>query len=405
MLDWNDRESVREYIKQNNIKDIIQLNSAIKKMMGAMIEEMLEVERDDHLGYPKHERKKDTENLRNGYSPKTVRSSQGDIKLDIPRDRDGYFEPELIKKHQNDISQIEDKIISLYARGMTVRDIQSHLEEIYGASISAQTISNMTDKILPVVEEWRNRALREIYSIVYIDGQRFKVRSDGQVKEKTVYTVLGIDIEGNKEILGLWIAETESAKYWLSVLTDIKNRGVKDILIITSDDLPGIEDAIKAAYPEALYQGCVVHLIRNSLKHVSYKDLKEFSSDMKFIYKAPTEESALKYLDEFEAKWGKEYPLALRVWDRDWGRISTMFRFTDEIRKLIYTTNAIESVHSQFRKVTRSKNQFPDDISVMKMLYLSSLEVSKKWTMRLPNWNRILSELSIHFGERVSKYL
>jgi putative transposase len=405
MLDWNDRESVREYIKQNNIKDIIQLNSAIKKMMGAMIEEMLEVERDDHLGYSKHERKKDTENLRNGYSPKTVRSSQGDIKLDIPRDRDGYFEPELIKKHQNDISQIEDKIISLYARGMTVRDIQSHLEEIYGASISAQTISNMTDKILPVVEEWRNRALRQIYSILYIDGQRFKVRSDGQVKEKTVYTVLGIDIEGNKEILGLWIAETESAKYWLSVLTDIKNRGVKDVLIVTSDDLPGIEDAIKAAYPEALYQGCVVHLIRNSLKHVSYKDLKEFSSDMKFIYKAPTEESALKYLDEFEAKWGKEYPLALRVWARDWDRISTMFRFTDEIRKLIYTTNAVENVHRQFRKVTKSKSQFPDDISVFKMLYLSSVEVSKKWTMRLPNWNRILSELSIHFGERVSKYL
>jgi putative transposase len=405
MLDWNDRESVREYIKQNNIKDIIQLNASIKKMMGVMIEEMLEVERDDHLGYSKHERKKDTDNLRNGYSPKTVRSSQGDIKLDIPRDRDGYFEPELIKKHQNDISQIEDKIISLYARGMTVRDIQSHLEEIYGASISAQTISNMTDKILPVVEEWRNRALREIYSILYIDGQRFKVRSDGQVKEKTVYTVLGIDIEGNKEILGLWIAETESAKYWLSVLTDIKNRGVKDILIITSDDLPGIEDAIKAAYPEALYQGCVVHLIRNSLKHVSYKDLKEFSNDMKFIYKAPTEESALKYLDDLEAKWGKEYPLALRVWDRDWERISTMFRFTEEIRKLIYTTNAIESVHSQFRKVTRSKSQFPDDISVMKMLYLSSIEVSKKWTMRLPNWNRILAQLSIHFGERVSKYL
>jgi putative transposase len=405
MLDWNDRESVREYIKQNNIKDIIQLNASIKKMMGAMIEEMLEVERDDHLGYSKHERKKDTENLRNGYSPKTVRSSQGDIKLDIPRDRDGYFEPELIKKHQNDISQIEDKIISLYARGMTVRDIQSHLEEIYGASISAQTISNMTDKILPVVEEWRNRALRQIYSILYIDGQRFKVRSDGQVKEKTVYTVLGIDIEGNKEILGLWIAETESAKYWLSVLTDIKNRGVKDVLIITSDDLPGIEDAIKAAYPEALYQGCVVHLIRNSLKHVSYKDLKEFSSDMKFIYKAPTEESALKYLDEFEAKWGKEYPLALRVWARDWDRISTMFRFTDEIRKLIYTTNAVENVHRQFRKVTKSKSQFPDDISVFKMLYLSSVEVSKKWTMRLPNWNRILSELSIHFGERVSKYL
>jgi putative transposase len=241
--------------------------------------------------------------------------------------------------------------------------------------------------------------------VLYIDGQRFKVRSDGTVKEKTVYTVLGIEIEGNKDILGLCIAEIETAKYWLSILTEIKNRGVKDILIITSDDLPGIEDAIKGAYPESVYQGCVVHLVRNSLKYVSYKDLKEFSNDMKFIYKAPTEESALKYLDEFEAKWGKESPLAVRVWNRSWDRISSMYRFSDEIRKLIYTTNAIESVHSQFRKVTRGKSQFPDDNSVLKMLYLSSMEVAKKWTMKLPHWNRILAELSIHFGERVSKYL
>ena len=404
MLDWNDRETIREFIKQNDIKDIIQLNNVIKRMMGAMIEEMLEVERDDYLGYQKHQRS-ETTNSRNGYSPKNVRSTQGDIKLDIPRDREGQFKPELIKKHQNDISQIEDKIISMYARGMTVRDIQSHLEEIYGAEISTQTISNMTDKILPKVEEWRNRALREIYSIVYIDGQRFKVRSDGQVKEKTVYTVLGIDVDGYKDILGLWIADTESAKYWLSVLTDIKNRGVKDILIITSDDLSGIEDAIKAVYPESVYQGCIVHLTRNSLKYVSHKDRKEFSGDMKFIYKAPNEESALKCLDELKAKWDKEYPLAVGVWERSWDRISAMYRFTDEIRKLIYTTNAIESVHSQFRKVTRSKSQFPDDTSVLKMLYLSGVEISKKWTMGIPHWNKILAQLSIHFGERVSKYL
>jgi len=212
----------------------------------------------------------------------------------------------------------------------------------------------MTDRILPALDEWRNRALKEIYSIVYIDGQRFKVRSD-TVKDKTVY--LGIDVEGNKDILGLWIAETETAKYWLTVLTEIKNRGVKEILIITSDDLPGIEDAIKGVYPESMYQGCVIHLLRNSLKYVSHKDRKAFSNDMKSIYKAPTEESALKYFDELEAKWGNEYPLAVRVWDRSWGRISNMYRFTDEIRKLIYTTNAIESVHSQFRKVTRGKSQ------------------------------------------------
>ncbi len=404
MLDWNDREAIKEFIKQNNIKDIIQLNNFIKKMMGAMIEEMLEVERDEYLGYQKYQRS-DTTNSRNGYSSKNVRSTQGDIKLDIPRDRDGQFKPKLIEKHQNDISQIEDKIISMYAKGMTVRDIQSHLEDIYGAEISTQTISNMTDRILPKVEEWRNRPLKEIYSILYIDGQRFKVRSDGQVKEKTVYTVLGIDIEGNKDILGLWISETESAKYWLSVLTDIKNRGVKDILIITSDDLSGIQDAIKAVYPESVYQGCVVHLIRNTLRYVSYKDVKAFISDMKFIYKAPTEESALKAFDELKTKWGKEYPLAVGMWDRNWNRISAMYRFTEEIRRLIYTTNAIESIHRQFRKVSSPKSHFPDDISVLKMLYLSSIEITKKWTMRIPNWNKILAQLSIHFGERVSKYL
>jgi len=404
MLDWNDREAIKEFIKQNNIKDIIQLNDFIKKMMGAIIEEMLEVERDEYLGYQKYQRS-ETTNSRNGYSSKNVRSTQGDIKLDIPRDRDGQFKPEFIKKHQNDISQIEDKIISMYAKGMTVRDIQSHLEDIYGAEISTQTISNMTDRILPKVEEWRNRPLKEIYSILYIDGQRFKVRSDGQVKEKTVYTVLGIDMEGNKDILGLWISETESAKYWLSVLTDIKNRGVKDILIITSDDLPGIQDAIKAVYPESVYQGCVVHLIRNTLRYVSYKDIKAFSNDMKFIYKAPTEESALKAFDELKSKWGKEYPLAVGIWEKNWNRISAMYRFTEEIRKLIYTTNAIESIHSQFRKVSSPKSQFPDDISVLKMLYLCSIEITRRWTKRIPNWNRILAQLSIHFGERVSKYL
>jgi len=293
----------------------------------------------------------------------------------------------------------------MYARGMSVRDIQSHLEDIYGASISAQTISNMTDSILPALEEWRNRALKEIYSIVYIDGQRFRIRSDGIVKDKTVYTVLAIDLEGEKDLLGLWISETESAKYWLSVMTEIRNRGVKDILIITSDDLPGIEEAIKSVYPEAEYQGCVVHVIRNSIKYVSHKDVKEFANDLKSVYKAPTEESAMASLGELRVKWDGKYPLAIDAWERNWDRISTMFRFTEEIRKLIYTTNPVESVHSRFRKVTGGKGHFPDDTSVMKVLYLASQEMMKRWTVRIPNWNRILAQLAIHFGDRVGKYL
>jgi putative transposase len=406
MMDYTDRESVKDFIKENDIRDLAQLDTFLKQITGVVLEEMLEVERDDYLGYSRYDSaNKETENSRNGYSQKTVRSIHGEMELDIPRDRDGDFEPELIKKYQSDISGIEGRIISMYARGMTVRDIQSHLEDIYGASISAQTVSNMTDRVLPRLEEWRNRPLKEIYSIVYIDGQRHKVRCDGQVKSKTAYSVLGIDLEGKKDLLGLWISETENAKYWLKVLTDLRNRGVKDILIVTSDDLPGIEDAIAAVYPEAEYQGCVVHVIRNSLKYVSYDDMEEFSRDAKPIYKAPTEEAALLALDELKAKWGEKHSLAVNVWERNWDRVSTMFRFTEEIRRLIYTTNPIESVHRQFRKVTKSTSLFPSDTAVLKLLYLAAQNVVKKWTVRIPHWNKILAQLSIHFGERVEKYL
>lgn len=405
-MDYKNRESVREFLKENDIREMLELDMFIREMKGALLEEMLDGERDAFLGYSRYDSSnKETDNSRNGYTPKTVRSTHGSIEVDIPRDRDGDFEPELIRKYQRDITQIEDKIISMYARGMTVRDIQSHLEEIYGASISPQTISKMTDRILPKVEEWRNRPLQELYSIVYIDGQRYKVRSDGQVKDKTVYVVMGIDMDGRKDILGLWISETESAKYWLKVMTDLKNRGVKDILIITSDDLSGIENAIQAVYPDAEYQVCVVHVIRNSLKYVSHQDKKDFSRDMKLVYKAATEESALVALDELKDQWGDEYPLAISVWERNWDRIRTMFRFTEEIRRLIYTTNPIESFHRQLRKVTKNRILFPSDTSVLKLLYLATCEVLKKWTVKLPHWNRILAQLSIHFGERVEKYL
>ena len=406
MVDYTDRESVKQFLAENEIRDPVHLNMLFRQITGVLLEEMLEGERDEHLGYSREEgRSKETDNSRNGYSPKTVFSNQGELELKIPRDRKGEFEPQVVKKHQTDVSEIADKIISMYAKGMTVRDIQSHVSDIYNASLSAQTISNITDRILPQLEEWRNRQLESIYSIVYIDGHRHRVRKDGRVQDRTVYAVLGIDLNGRKDILGLWISGAESAKYWLQVFTDLRNRGVKDVLIATSDDLPGVEDAIRSVYPEVEYQGCVVHVIRNSLKYVSYQDRKEFSKWLKSIYQAPTEEAALASLEELKEQWLDDYPLAVGVWERNWDRIRTMFRFTAEIRRLIYTTNPIESYNRQLRKVTKNRSLFPTDTSVLKLLYLATCEITRKWTMKMKHWNRILAQLSIHFGERVTEYL
>jgi len=405
-MDLTDKKEAKNFLKENGIENLTQLKMAFKGMAGSLLDELLEGERDDHLGYSKHDyANKKTDNSRNGYSSKNVKSDYGEVELNIPRDRKGEFEPQLIRKYQTDITGIGDKIISMYAKGMTVRDIQSHIEEIYGGEISAQTISNITDRVLPLVEEWRNRQLQEVYAITYIDGIRYKVRSNGTVKDKTVYGMIGIDLEGNKDVLGLWIAETESAKYWLTVMTEIRNRGVKDILIMTSDDLPGIREAITSVYPEIAYQGCVVHVIRNSMKYVSWKDMKAFSRDMKFIYKSSTEESALQALEELKKKWGTTYALAVNVWERNWERIRTMYRFTEEVRTLIYTTNPMESFNRQLRKVTKNRSLFPDDTSALKLLYLATQEVLKKWTIRTRDWSKILAQLSIHFEDRLTKYL
>lgn len=406
MIDLTDKKQVRAYIKENKVANLSELNALLKTISGVFIEEILEAERDEHIGYPKHS-KSDTprENTRNGYSTKKVRSLHGEIDLDIPRDREGDFEPIIVKKHQRDISEIEDKVLSMYAKGMTVRDITSHLSDIYGAQVSPTTISRMTDKIWPQIEEWKNRPLEPIYPIVYIDGIYYKVRADGRIKNKCVYGVMGITIEGKKELLGLWVFETESANNWLNVLTELKNRGVLDILILTSDGLTGIEQAVEATYPQAAYQGCVVHVIRNSIKYVSYKHKKEFCSDLKAIYHAPTEDAALTAFDRLESKWADKYMLAVNVWERNFNRISTMFAFTPEIRRLIYTTNPIESFHRQLRKVTKNRGVFPDDNSVLKLLYLATEQVSKKWTLSIKDWNSILAQLAIHFKERVMQYL
>jgi transposase-like protein len=402
-----DKTKARELLQENEIRDVVQLNMLLKEMAGSLIEEMLEGERDAHLGYDRGDLKnKETENSRNGYSSKRVRTNHGEMPLKIPRDRAGEFEPELVKKHDRDISDIEERIISMYAKGMTVRDIQSHIDSIYGARLSSGTISNITNRIVPLVEEWRCRPLQPMYSIAYIDGIRYKVRSDGTIKEKTVYGVMGVDLYGKKDILGLWIAESESAKYWMQVMTDLRNRGVKDILIVTSDDLSGIEDAIKAVYPEAMYQGCVVHVIRNALKYVNWKDRKEFAKDQKSIYTAPSEQAAFSALESLEEKWGEEYSLAVSVWRRNMDRISTMFLFTEEIRKLIYTTNPIEAFNRQLRKVTKNRSLFPDDSSVLKLLFLATRDILAKWeNVKIKSWNKILAQLLVLFDERVQGFI
>jgi putative transposase len=316
-MDLTDKKAVRKFIAENDIRDIAQLNQLLKQISGVFIEELLEAERDEHLGYEKHQKVSEPkENARNGYSKKTVRGVHGESDLSIPRDRAGTFEPTVVKKHQRDISEIEDKVISMYAKGMTTRDIRGHLLDIYGAEVSHSTISRMTDKVAPLVEQWRNRPLESVYAIVFIDGIRYKVRTDGRIRDKSVYGVMGIDLDGKKDLLGLWIFDTETSRDWLKVFSDLKNRGVRDILILTSDGLAGIEDAVSAAFPQTSYQGCVVHVIRNSTKYVGYKDKKEFCADLKEIYQAPNEEAALVALEALNNKWSDKYMLACDAWER-----------------------------------------------------------------------------------------
>ena len=401
------KEQVRKFIEENDIKSIDDVEDAFKDMFKMVLEEMLNAELDEELGYAKYDYKnKETTNSRNGHSKKKVNSSYGDIELAVPRDRESEFEPIVVKKRQRDITNIEDAVLSMYAKGMTTRDISEHVKEIYGREISAEGVSRITDRIIPIMEEWQNRLLKEIYAIIYLDGVVYKVKEEGRIKQKTAYVVIGIDIEGKKDVLGIWLGGAESAKFWMSVLTDLKNRGVKDVLIFAVDGLPGLEEAIKAVYPDGEIQSCVVHQVRNSVKYVSYKDLKEFTRDLKEVYKAPTQEAGFNNLMKMKEKWGKKYPLAIRSWENNWDRISTFFKYSPEIRRLIYTTNPIESFNSQLRKVTKTKRVFPSDTSVLKILYLATMNRVKKWEKsKIKDWNQILSQLTIEFGERVEKYL
>ena len=362
-------------------------------------------ELDEELGYSKYDyRNKETDNSRNGHSQKTLHTSYGDMEIDIPRDRKGDFEPQVVKKYQNSITQdMEEKIISMYAKGMTTADIESHMRELYDLEISDSTVSRITDKILPIVKEWQERPLESVYAVVFMDAIHFHARNEGRIVKRAVYIAIGIDMEGRKDVLGMYVGQNESAKFWLSILNGLKNRGVEDILIACVDGLTGFPQAIEAVFPQTEIQQCIIHQIRNTTKFVSYKEIKPLMADLKRVYAAPTEEVALAELDSFDEKWSGKYPKIAKSWKDNWANLSTYFKYPEAVRRLIYTTNTIEGFNRQLRKVTKSKTVFPSDDSLLKMLYLAMIDITKKWTGHRQDWGQIHSQLEIFFEERLER--
>ena len=377
---------IKELIDQYGVKTTDDIKDMLKDLLGETIQTMLEGEIEEELGYSKYNYdEKNTQNSRNGYSPKKVRSEYGEVELNIPRDRNNEFKPQIIPKYQREITGIEGQIIALYAKGMSNRDIEDHLKNIYGIEVSATMISKITDKILPEIKEWQTRQLEEVYPIVFMDAIHYSVRQDGVVIKKAVYILIGINLKGEKEVLGFWIGENESSKFWLNILNEIGNRGVEDILIISVDNLKGFSEAIKGKYPNSEIQKCIVHQIRNSIKYVASKDMKEFTKDLKTIYKAITLEQAADNLLHLEEKWGKKYRAAIKSWQDNWEELTTYFKYPEEIRRLIYTTNSIENFNRQLRKYTKTKSSYPTHDSLSKSIYLSIKEITKKWTGKVQN--------------------
>ena len=397
------KENLRSLMQGLEIKNFDDLKDVFKLMVGEMLENGLEGELDDELGYTKYDyRNKEGENSRNGYSKKTLKTSFGEAEIKVPRDRNGEFEPQLVKKNQTTLTgDIEEKILSMYAKGMTTGDIESHIQEIYGLECSDTTISRVTDKILPVVREWQSRPLEEVYAVVFMDAIHFHVRSEGQVVKKAVYIAIGIRMDGIKEVIGMWVGENESAKFWLSVMNALKNRGLEDILIACVDGLTGFPAAIEAVYPRAEIQQCIIHQIRNTTRFVSYKDIKVLMADLKMVYAAVDEPTAVSELDNFDEKWSSKYPKIAISWRSNWANLSTYFKYPQEVRTLIYTTNAIEGFNRQLRKVTKNKGVFPTDDSLIKMLYLAMMDITKKWTGKRREWGQIHSQLEIFFTDRL----
>lgn len=394
------RNIIHQLLEEYDIETAEDIQDALKDLLGGTLKEMMEAEMDNHLGYEKSERS-DSDDYRNGYKPKRINSSYGSMDIQVPQDRKSTYEPQVVKKRQKDISDIDQKIISMYAKGMTTRQISETIDDIYGFEASEGFISDVTDKILPQIEEWQNRPLDEIYPIVYIDAIHYSVRDNGIIKKLAAYVILGINTEGKKEVLSISVGDNESAKYWLSVLNELKNRGVKDVLILCADGLSGIKEAISAAFPKTEYQRCIVHQVRNTLKYVPDKDRKQFATDLKTIYHAADEKKALEALNNVIKKWTPKYPNSMKRWNDNWDAISPIFKFSSAVRKVIYTTNAIESLNATYRKLNRQRSVFPSDTALLKALYLSTFEATKKWTTTIHNWGQVYGELSIMYEGRL----
>ena len=394
------RAIIQQLFQEYNIESATDIQDALKDLLGGTIKEMMETEMDEHLGYSKSERS-DSENARNGYKTKRVNSSYGSFQIDVPQDRQSSFQPQVVKKRQKDISAIDEKIISMYAKGMTTRQISETLEDIYGFEASEGFISDVTDKILPQIEEWQSRPLSSIYPIIFIDAIHFSVRHDNMITKLAAYVVMGINEDGRKEVLTLEVGENESSKYWLGVLNNLKNRGVRDILILCSDGLTGLKEAISTAFPKTEHQRCIVHMVRNTLKYVANKDMKNFAKDLRTIYTAPDEKAAVKRLEEVDKKWTPHYPVAMKRWFDNWDVITPIFKFSTDVRTAFYTTNAIESLNSSYRRLNSQRSVFPGQQALLKALYLATFEATKKWSMPIRNWGKVRGELTIMYPDRL----
>ena len=395
-------KKILEILQENyQIESAQDLSSAIKDLFKDSLQEMMNAEFETSMGYKKYDNKVEKTNYRNGATKKKLKSEFGEFEFETPRDRNGEFEPRIVPKNKRDVSGIEDKIISLYGRGLSTREINEQIQDLYGIEVSSTMVSNITDQILPKIKEWQNRPLESIYPICFVDAVHFSVREESSVVKKATYIVLGINEYGEKDVLGIWIGENESAKFWLSVFNDLKSRGVKDILILCSDGLIGMKEAITTAYPKTVQQRCIVHMIRNSVRFVSYKELKPFCEDLKTIYTSKNEKEGYEQLQKVKEKWKSKYPTAFKSWEENWDAICPFFSYSEPVRKIMYTTNTIESLNRSYRKYTKMKSVFPSDESLMKCLYLATLNITKKWNGRYRNWDLILGELSIMFEGRI----
>ena len=397
------RALISELLSAANVQSMDDIQELFKETIAEFVEGSLNSELDTELGYEPYDVKnKVTDNSRNGHSKKTLRTSMGKVDIDVPRDRNGDFEPKILPKNQTSISQdMESKIISMYAKGMSTSDIEEHIRDIYGLEISDTTVSRITDKVLPAAKEWQQRPLESIYAVVFLDAIHYHVRSEGQIIKKAVYIAIGVNMDGRKDVLGMWVGENESAKFWAGVLNNLRNRGVEDILIACTDNLTGFSQAIEAVFPKTDIQNCIIHQLRNSSKYVSYKDIKALMTDLKKVYTAVDEDAAMNALDAFAEIWDSKYPRISKSWYDNWPNLSTYFKFPQELRKLIYTTNTIEGFNRQLKKVTKAKSVFPTDDSLFKMLYLAMKDITKKWTGRRQDWSRIYAQLVIYYGDRI----